>query len=365
MYIVDESLSISCNYPLSLLHPQQKILFFDIETTGLSPLTSSFYLIGCLYPTNSDWRIRQWFCERMEDEVAILHEFFSFLSNFKLLIHFNGDTFDIPYLTQCAKQYHITPTFDQIQSVDLLRKIRPYKKLLHLTSLKQISLEHFLHIDREDCCSGKELIPIYQQYLKNHSEQLLQLLLLHNHDDLKGMSQLLPLLTYEKLFSSPSLMQCKCISVNDQFICVHAIHSVPLPNLLRANAEWGKVEIDGKDITFQIVFFSGERKYFYSDYKNYYYLPLEDMAIHKKVAQFVDSEHKKKATASTAYTRQSGRFLPLGENQKAFSRQTGCESIAVFRDAYKGKQGWILFEEAPKILTSYTQFLLAHLVETI
>ena len=35
-------------------------------------------------------------------------------------------------------------------------------------------------------------------------------------------------------------------------------------------------------------------KYFYTDYKNYYYLPKEDMAIHKSVAAYVDRDHKKK-----------------------------------------------------------------------
>ena len=41
-----------------------------------------------------------------------------------------------------------------------------------------------------------------------------------------------------------------------------------------------------------------------------YYLPEEDTAIHKSVASFVGSSHRKKATAKTCYTKRSGTFLP-------------------------------------------------------
>lgn len=47
---------------------------------------------------------------------------------------------------------------------------------------------------------------------------------------------------------------------------------------------------------------------YYSDYKNYYYLPYEDTAIHKSVAAYVDAECKVKATRETAYTKNSLRL---------------------------------------------------------
>lgn len=51
-------------------------------------------------------------------------------------------------------------------------------------------------------------------------------------------------------------------------------------------------------------------KYFYSNYKDYYYLPDEDVALHKSVASFVDKEHRIKATPQTCYTKKEGAFLP-------------------------------------------------------
>ena len=35
-------------------HPTDNILFFDIETTGLSPNASSLYMIGVMFFDNSD-----------------------------------------------------------------------------------------------------------------------------------------------------------------------------------------------------------------------------------------------------------------------------------------------------------------------
>ena len=50
-------------------------------------------------------------------------------------------------------------------------------------------------------------------------------------------------------------------------------------------------------------------RHFYSDYKNYYYLPKEDMAIHKSVAAYVDHEYREKCKAYNCYVRKTGTFI--------------------------------------------------------
>jgi len=56
--------------------------------------------------------------------------------------------------------------------------------------------------------------------------------------------------------------------------------------------------------------FEEEMKYFYSNYKNYYYLPEEDTAIHKSVASYVDKARRVQATAKNCYTRKLSSYLP-------------------------------------------------------
>ena len=52
-----------------------------------------------------------------------------------------------------------------------------------------------------------------------------------------------------------------------------------------------------------------ELKYFYSNYKDYYYLPQEDMAIHKSLATFVDKDFREKAKPENCYTKKQGQYL--------------------------------------------------------
>ena len=52
-----------------------------------------------------------------------------------------------------------------------------------------------------------------------------------------------------------------------------------------------------------------ELKYFYANYKDYYYLPEEDVACTKSVADFVDKEFRVQATAATCYTRKYSLYL--------------------------------------------------------
>ena len=53
-------------------------------------------------------------------------------------------------------------------------------------------------------------------------------------------------------------------------------------------------------------------KYFYANYKDYYYLPGQDLAMHKSIASFVDSSRREQAKAENCYTRKTSSFLPGG-----------------------------------------------------
>ena len=62
-----------------------------------------------------------------------------------------------------------------------------------------------------------------------------------------------------------------------------------------------------------IQLFEGELKYFYENYKDYFYLPAEDRAIHKSLAAFVAKDYRRKAKPATCYTRKKGIFVPQYE----------------------------------------------------
>ena len=98
-------------------------------------------------------------------------------------------------------------------------------------------------------------------------------------------------------------------------------------------------------------------KYFYSNYKDYYYLPAEDQALHKSVAQFVDKTHRVQATAANCYTRKPGQYL----------MQWDSVFTPVFKKEYGDKK--LYFELTDKLKQSraamslYAVHVLAHIIE--
>lgn len=322
MKIFKETLAdFSLSYPLEKIAPLDKILFFDIETTGLSARSSYLYLIGCAYFENGTWHTIQWFADRYDQETAVLDAFFTFAASYDHLIHFNGNNFDLPFVEQKCSQLQLPHTFGHFSGVDLYKRISPYKFFLKLPNCKQKTIEQFLGIDRKDIFSGGELIGIYQDYVKSPSEFAEKTLLLHNADDLKGMLQTLPILAYYDLFNEDTL-KAKKVQANYYKDINGAKHKellitlqlpTPLPCPVSSAANNCYFRGEGAEATLKVPIYEEELKYFYSNYKDYYYLPEEDVALHKSVASFVAKEHRLPATASTCYTRKYSSYLPQWE----------------------------------------------------
>lgn len=303
-------------YPLEQLGNIDKLLFIDIETTGFSAKTSQLYLIGCLYHKNNEWNTVQFFAEEYTDEKELIEEFFSFAADFETLIHFNGNNFDLPYILDKCSQFNLEYNFDTFVGIDIYKRIKPYKNLLKLENCKQKTIEKFLKIDRDDVYSGGELISKYHEYVAGKSEENLELLLLHNFDDLQGMLKLLPILTYSDLMNTK--IKVTKVSANyftdengasrSELLMVFNIEN-PIPVPISSLVDGCYFTCNGTQGLIKVPLYKEELKYFYANYHDYYYLPEEDMAIHKSVAEFVDKAHREKAKASNCYTRKEGLFL--------------------------------------------------------
>ena len=106
--------NFTLNYPLDRLAPLEEILFLDIETTGLTASGSQLYLIGCAFYRDGNWQIKQWFAQSPEEEPELIKAFFTFAKDYSYLMHYNGNTFDLPYLKQKITQYSLPYSFDDI-----------------------------------------------------------------------------------------------------------------------------------------------------------------------------------------------------------------------------------------------------------
>lgn len=308
-----------------------KIVFFDIETTGFAADSTYLYLIGCAYYKDSSFHLIQWFSEDIREEAQLITSFFEFLVNYKVLLHFNGTGFDIPYLLRKCSMLKLNYSFDGLTSIDIYKKITPYKKILKLSSLKQKSIETFLNINRKDIFSGGDLIQVYQSYLgkKNYENlrrkrnpelelpktseatMLLHQLLLHNEDDIRGLLCISPVLYYNDLFEKP--IQILQAGVDQGILSIHFEVMANLPVPISFGKDLVHLTAFENTATLTIHIYEGEVKFFYDNYKDYYYLPEEDKVIHKSLAQFVDKDYRTKAKPANCYVKKEGIFAPQYE----------------------------------------------------
>ncbi len=406
MKIIDEIINCTTEgYPIDRISGSpEDILFLDIETTGLSPKNSTIYLIGCAYYKNGTWNLKQFFADRRGDEEDIVRAFILFAKDYKVLMHFNGNRFDIPFIQFKCDRFHIENVLDKLESIDIYKRIAPYKNLLGIPDCKQKTVELFLGIDRKDIYSGGELIKVYKDFLIDPDEEKYEVLLLHNADDVRGMFSLLPALYYHDFFrmilqqkviifktDSPVFPQVRTgfsideVSDNENPDAVidlpiramkvqanyyndidgkqkeEILMKVSLPDVLPSSiggsADGCFFKAEGDSATIRIPLYEAELKYFYNNYKDYYYLPSEDQALHKSVAQFVDKTHRVQATAATCYTRKPGQYLV----------QWDSVFTPVFKKEYSDKT--LYFELTDKLKQSraamslYAVHVLGHIIE--
>ncbi len=319
----------------------EDIMFVDIETTGLSPKNSDIYLIGVGYYDSGNWHVCQFFAENASQEIEILKAFCKFIRDFKIVIHFNGDRFDIPFLQNKIEKYELQDPFVGKSSLDIFKEVKGYKKQLGLPDCKQKTIELYLGIQREDKYDGGKLIPVYKEYSVTRKAELLKLLMLHNFEDVKGMFDLLPMLRYREFFLSFMNMPRVSVRTDEEITATDdMVSALPmrarkvqanyyddmdgtqkkevymklalnttLPSSLSGNLDGCYFKITGNEAVLRVPLYETELKYYYSNYKDYYYLPREDMAIHKSIASFVDKDYRQKATAENCYTRKEGQYL--------------------------------------------------------
>lgn len=347
-------------------------LFFDIETTGLSRDKNQIYLIGALLFTpgapDGGGQFMQWLAQSGAEEILVLAAFLDLIRQLPeppMLVHFNGARFDLPFFqTRCARNGLDCRCFSQLPDMDLYQQIKPYKNLLGLASCRQKAIEDFLGIRREDQYDGGELIPVFYEYCRGHRQQEETLLLLHNQEDVENMPRLTAFFSYVSFFRGDFRWDhCEEARYTDWegqekkelFVIYQTNNGRKIPSPLTLHRDFSSLQkqknaslaenasLAGQfwmacketELTLRIPLIERELKYFFEDYKNYYYLPLEDQAVHKSVAQYVEPEYRKKATAKNCYSRMSGTFLPAA----------GTSLKPCFYEEYGGKQPWLRWEQ--------------------
>lgn len=322
-------------------------LFFDIETTGFSRTGCFCYLIGVAYTDGNHFTITQWLAESDSDEPALIQTFSEFSKAFSSLTHFNGDSFDIPFLKKRASIHNIPLFLDNMRSIDLYKHAKGLKSILRLESYNQTSVEHFLGIHRDDVYTGGELIKVYKEYMKNTGDASQHdidehLLLLHNYDDICGLIKVSSIISYNNITNKritykdieyTPAVNIKCNNTAYITLSFSLPENIPVSVLLKD--EDYVLRAEHSTVKFRLPVIIDTLKFFYNNYKDYYYLPYEDTAIHKSVAAYVDSECKIKATKETCYTKKYGTFIML---------PSYSGDLPVFKNVYNDQNVYLMLD---------------------
>lgn len=341
MQIIHETVSLTNIDIYPFPHPQS-VCFFDIETTGLSADVSSLYLIGALTFQTEGARLTQWFADDYESEPLMLSAFFDFIKAYHLLVHFNGNGFDIPYLRKKALHYNMEFPLDSMESMDIYKIFRPYKKYFSLGSIRQKALEEFIGIRRCDIYDGGQLIKIYSDFMQKKmitgtpDRGLLHILLLHNREDILNMLPLSTLCIYGDVFAGTITMDGLTAQMENGLLYFTVPLPANIPSPLALHKPPVTLSLQENCLSLTVSCFCGELKHFFQNYKDYYYLPAEDTAIHKSLAAYVDDGFKEKAKASNCYVKRRDTFLPCCPDEKTDT----------FRENVKSKDRFFLQSDA-------------------
>lgn len=176
------------NYDISIkddfiLNKFENSVVLDIETTGLSRKYNSIFLIG-ICTIKKDTEVKLFFAEDLEEEYKVLKSIEPYLN--KNIITFNGNTFDIPFIKEKFDFYNMN--FPDVRGFDLYKYVKNYKHILNLKNYKQKSIEEYVGIQRDEFISGGEVVKAYENYLTNKDYENFKDVIIHNKDDIVGLT---------------------------------------------------------------------------------------------------------------------------------------------------------------------------------
>ena len=164
-------------------------LFLDTETTGLAGGTGTYaFLIGIAWWDAGGLEVEQFFMREHSEEHSVLAALAERMAERRVLVTFNGKTFDWPLLDT---RYRMTRTIRAPEPRAHLDFLHPARNLwrMRLGSVRLADLERgILGWRREGDCFS-ELIPQYYfDYLRGGAPEPLVPVFSHNQMDLRGLA---------------------------------------------------------------------------------------------------------------------------------------------------------------------------------
>jgi hypothetical protein len=159
--------------------------FLDTETTGLAGGSGTCaFLVGIGRITPEGFRVRQFFMRDYCEEASLLDAVARHLAPFRVLITYNGRSFDQPLLETRYRLNRSRPPFGKLEHVDLLHGARRLWKLRY-ESCRLVDLEtQVLGFERDGDVPGALIPYLYFEYLRTGRAARLLPVFHHNATDI-------------------------------------------------------------------------------------------------------------------------------------------------------------------------------------
>lgn len=168
--------------------PAESIIYLDLETTGLR--NTPLFLIGVMYSEGEDLIVDQLFARDYTEERATLAFVSGLLDSREVLVTFNGNTFDVPFLAD-RMTFHNLPMVMPRSHVDLLPISRALMKGRTPNNRLQ-TLERFvLGRKRTGDIPGSEIPGAYHEFVRTQDARQMAAVIHHNRLDLLSMLELI------------------------------------------------------------------------------------------------------------------------------------------------------------------------------
>jgi len=157
------------------LTPPSDWAFLDTETTGLAGGSGTCaFLVGIGRITPEGFRVRQFFMRDYCEEASLLDAVARHLAPFRVLITYNGRSFDQPLLEMRYRLNRSRPPFGKLEHLDLLHGSRRLWKLRY-ESCRLVDLEtQVLGFERQGDVPGALIPYLYFEYLRTgHAARML------------------------------------------------------------------------------------------------------------------------------------------------------------------------------------------------
>jgi uncharacterized protein YprB with RNaseH-like and TPR domain len=182
-------------------------LFLDTETTGLAGGTGTYaFLVGLGWWEEAGFVVEQYFMRDHGEESSLLIEVLERLDQRRVLVTFNGKSFDWPLLQTRFQMTRMRAVQEPLAHLDLLHPARQIWRL-RLQSVALTQLERYvLQLDRGQDIPSETIPQRYFDFLRGSPPEAMAEVFRHNQLDLCGLAFLA--LRISAILEDPERSEC-------------------------------------------------------------------------------------------------------------------------------------------------------------